>query len=134
MTTSGVRSKLVKNLTPQEYADCCSLSWRHRGSMMPTLMDIRNGNDYAKRFEDGVAGRVFFVCDDDKLLGWSLLFTDWYGNPMVFYYVRKANRRQGIGTRLARAVQRHHSTAHGVPHDSVSTSFFEHIETHIKAS
>lgn len=137
MNARPVRSKLVSELTPNEYRACTRLSMRNRGSMYPRLQKLYHGQDYASRFDNGVPAQVFMIWDaddDERLLGWALLFTDWYGKLMSYYYVRQSCRRQGLGTKLARALRTHCQQAQGVSWNDISKQFHKHVDTHVVAS
>lgn len=92
-------TKLVKNLTPEEYRRCARLNLRFDGYMQEDLSrERRDKNSSAK---------VVMIrdTDSDMLIAWSLVFP-YEGKIASHYYTRKTYRRKGYGSRLIRAVQK----------------------------
>lgn len=121
-------SKPVARLTPREYKMCYSLNMRGGGTMMYCLSDERRGN----------AGSIAILAwDGDVLAGWTLLTpTDWRGLSWLSPYARRTSkytaqfwvrqkyRRQGVATRLMKAVLKHDERPHVMPWDTRSAAFF----------
>jgi GNAT superfamily N-acetyltransferase len=114
-----VRSKLLKNLTDEEYKRCYYLNFRHNGMMQSSLSWERKNHPST--------ARAVMVEEDGNLLGWALIFGANPGRQReVHFYVRKQYRRKGVGTILMKKVW-HHTSPHEMrvdPHDSASSGFF----------
>lgn len=90
-----VMTKAVSQLTPEEYKACKSLNLRESGSMKHTLQ-------YQRSLDSTEHFAVMAWTDENVLAGWALV------NPSgrTWFYVRKAYRRQGVGSRLLQTAKR----------------------------
>ena len=125
-----VQSKLVVNLTKDEYQQCYRLNFGPGGSMMYDLSYHKNDVPYSK-------ARVIRICDDEgKLLAWALLqpreINDLKKGYLVYFYTRATHRRRGLGKRLMRQVQKYDPKPEVCPHDSRSGGFFRNYVGRIK--
>ena len=98
---SRMRTKLVRNLTPQERLNCRRLTLR-TGSMRGAL-------NYSIQWDE--PARVFMIEDKGRLLAWALLFPYLKNEPWAYFYTRKTCRRRGYGTWLFRAVKQREADA-----------------------
>lgn len=111
-------TKLVKNLTPDEYARCARLNLRFDGYMQEDLQRERHDKESS--------ARVVMIKDteSDMLIAWSLAYPHNEG-MVTHYYTRKTYRRQGYGGRLIKAVQKFAPKPIVVPGDEQSRLFFK---------
>lgn len=111
-------TKLVKNLTPDEYARCARLNLRFDGYMQEDLQRERHDKESS--------ARVVMIKDteSDMLIAWSLAYPHNEG-IVTHYYTRKIYRRQGFGGRLIKAVQKFAPKPIVVPGDEQSRLFFK---------
>jgi GNAT superfamily N-acetyltransferase len=119
-------SKLVRNLTSEEYDKCKSLNFRYNGCMRYDLPMAR------KNYPDKARVVMIKEADSGKLIAWCLAFPDSDSdNFLTQYYTRVAYRRQGYGARLVRQVSKHVGKPIVMPHDRRSRSFFRKHESQI---
>ena len=114
-----IRSKLVRNLTAEEYKACWRLNMGPRGSMRMNLESAREG------YHEGA--RVVMAMENNVLMGWALLFVE-AGVPVVHTYVRASCRRKGVGTRILKRVQRLSPEAKCCPWNRVAKAFYSRFD------
>jgi GNAT superfamily N-acetyltransferase len=113
-------SKLVRNLTPDEYKKCKNLNFREGGHMMYDL-------PWAKKKHPDRARVVMIKDESNRLLAWCLAYpgADKYeGEFITQYYTRVKFRRQGYGDRLIKHIKKHTKYPVVLPHDRASRNFF----------
>ena len=113
--------KKVKDLTPDEYKKCSSLTLRESGEMQTNL------SWYFR--EDERDSFVYLIKDEAKLLAWALVFPKYAKEVGAFFYVRKTYRRKGLGRALYKTVEKDFKNKFEIyPHDEVSENFFDKME------
>ena len=102
-----ISTKLISNLTRDEYEQCYRLNMGDEGMMRYQLVHEREYPTLAK-MKGGEAYVVRALGDDGRLLGWCLLFyiDAQAQDRRAYFYVRKTHRRRGIGTKLMQAARR----------------------------
>ena len=120
-----ITCKLVVNLTAKEYAQCLRLNLGRYGIMRDYLRYCRRGRsaDYGHKKDPHVKrAQVLLLREVETgiLLAWCLIETS--GRAMM--YVRVRARRQGLGTRLLRALMRVRPDARICPWDELSRAFY----------
>lgn len=114
-----IQTKLVKNLTTEEYRLCRSLNLRENGDMAYQLYRLRRDkNDKA---------RVYMIKEDGRLIAWSLVF-----DYCAHFYTRRTHRRKGLGTRLVNRVYRDHHGLVVYAHDEVAQGFFGAVKDKVR--
>jgi len=108
------RTKLIRNLTADEFARCARLNMGNSGSMHSTLMDMRSSRE----------GRVVMLEDGDELLGWAMIFPHTRG-PQLHLYVDPNKRRKGYGSRIMKRVLKVEPEAQVYPWNDTARSFYE---------
>lgn len=102
-----VVSKLIRNLTPDEYAQCCKLGYRHDGCII---------NDLKWLWSNGRASKsraVMCVDARGKIRSWALIdyskgrWTEGNSRPMVQCWTQRRFRRKGLGARVMTKVKKH---------------------------
>ena len=107
-----IHSKLVKNLTDEEYKQCYSLNMREAGEMRYSLSGLRKG---------GGDARVYMLKEDGKkILSWALQFND----SSAYFYTRAAYRRKHLASRIMKKMLRDNKAIRVYPHDEISKEFF----------
>lgn len=101
----------VKDLTPAEKAQCASLSYRKNGDLYFWL----------KRYPEGTVVRIV---DDGKLLGWGMKVLKSGGKYATGYYVRKTERRKGLGAKIFYTLNKTKTKTIVYPHNQSSAAFF----------
>jgi len=76
------------------------------------------------RFGDSATIKVAFL--NDEVVGWAVHFLR-FGYPNIYMYVKKAYRRQGVGSRLINDMLKAFPTSTVHPHDKVSRAFFKAV-------
>lgn len=123
MAATLTRTKRVENLTPKEYRACYNLNLRDGGLMRAQLVAARH---YREKNHQYYATMRFDR--EGSLVGWALTFTSNYGNYFdAYFYVRKNQRRNGVGKRLVSHVSRKFGQVRVYPHDYVSDTFFDYV-------
>lgn len=93
-----------------------ALNFGYEGGMLPV---IRNSNP------------ITYVCvDEGKVLAWALVTAEYdadMGRLYAMFYTRSKNRRQGLGTRIARRIKRDHKDISVDPWDRAAATFFESV-------
>lgn len=116
LATHRLISKSVHRLTELEIKECERCSYGGSGGMCPRL-------DRERRKSRSKALALMIWGADGRLIGWALLFKEGRSHGAMFYVPTK-HRRQGIGTRLMRAVLRRAPKAHVYPSGKVNERFF----------
>ena len=120
-----LKSKLVGNLTPDEYKACHRLNMGHRGTMVYRLEESRKRAPRRSR-------AIMIEDEEGLLLAWALLFPYGYGMrrkskvppKLVHIYVRSSCRRRHLGTRLLCASRRYIEHPEVSPWDARSGAFY----------
>lgn len=136
-----MRTKLIvkktPNLTAKEYKACHRLNFGSAGLMRDILQEF-------SAYEDN-RSFVVMIWDEKKttLLAWSIVFPWKLEVPktkyMAYFYVRGKYRRQGLGTRLSKAVRKYFKEYKSTrknsvkkiiidPHDKRATAFFNSVK------
>lgn len=98
----------VSEMTDQEKRVCRALSFKSDGDLMYWLKEYPDAD-------------VVMVKRDDRILGWGIRTP----TGETGYYVRKSERRQGIGAKVFYTLNnRRAKTAVIKPHDPTSAAFF----------
>lgn len=136
-TLVGLRSrtatKTVKDLSQREYEECRELTFCGQahlnipgevdyGSMQGKLDGLRGSTK-----PDYVGWATMLRNTDGEMVGWALTFRI-ASTLHTYYFVPAALRRQGIGTRLFRAVRRRFGPTKTHPWDRRSAAFFRTVE------
>lgn len=119
-----VLAKSVSELTTKEYQQCYSLNMRRRGMMQGKLKHCHQRQD-SYRLSDA----LMIFDNKNRLLAWALVHQFRYATtpPHVYFYVRKANRRQGLGTILDRFARIKYGDIYVHPWDPTSRAFFDKV-------
>jgi GNAT superfamily N-acetyltransferase len=119
------RTKLVCNLTDEEYRRCSALTQKRIGQsgMRAWLRWLRKFEQKPRR------ARVWLVEQDEQLIGWALTYGTTRREGEVdctwaHVYVRAKFRRRGIGTRLLRSVLEREPDAVVSPYTYYSRAFY----------
>jgi hypothetical protein len=122
------RTKRVTNLTPEEYKACYSLNLRNGGLMRGALVSCReNWSESGFPWADKPTYAAMNFNRDGTLAGWVLIFPDEYDNLAAYFYVRRNQRRKGVGSKLAKHVSKKFGQVRVYPHDKRSNGFFNHV-------
>ena len=116
-----VRKTKVIDCSKELYEKFYSLNFRCNGSMRDTLVDLR-----AKQDSQAV---IHYVESDKKVLAWTLSFPNSFiQRYKSYFYIRKDNRRRGLGTKLFNTVEKFFVSNklkfQIFPHDYGSRKFF----------
>jgi L-amino acid N-acyltransferase YncA len=103
-----------KDLTPEEVRSCRSLSFRNRGRLC----------DWLNMSKHQPAAKVVLAKDGEKLVGWGMTLNDHSPRPASGYYVRRTERRKGIGGMIYQAARKEEPNLQVFPHDKKSNAFF----------
>jgi len=114
-----IQTKLVKNLTDEEYRACRFLNLRGNGEMHWNLARLRN--------EKNANARVYMIKEGGKLIAWSLVFGD-----CAHFYTRSTHRRKGYGTRLVKKVNKEHDRPVVYAHDETAQEFFGAVKDMVR--
>lgn len=125
METGRVSLKKVSNMTEAELKECKRLTYPW-GGMRQVLGSAGYGTQTALR--------IFGV--DGELKAWALLFTESGPFPgrkhYAYFYVPQRFRRLGLGSRLARSVERwakrHRRSVTVCPWNKASEAFFSTVK------
>lgn len=112
-----IQTKLVKNLTDEEYQRCYSLNLRGEGEMRDQLRRLRNDPQ----------ARVYMLREQDQLIAWSLVF-----DKCAHFYTRRTHRRKGLGTRLVNRIHKDHNWPVVYAHDDASEGFFLTVKDKVR--
>ena len=110
-----VEERAPWNLTQDELEQCKKLTLPH-GLMKHELRDV------VQRRE----GRVFFVRDGNKILGWALV-SPRYDSPrglQVMFFVHPEHRRLGYGSQMLRIIRRRYKKVATYSHTEGAAKFF----------
>jgi GNAT superfamily N-acetyltransferase len=77
---------------------------------------------------------TFVMLDDQELIGWALVSNERitngrgvYGGRPAMFWVKRRYRRQGVGTKLAKRIQKQYRRLEIEPYDVASENFFEAV-------
>jgi predicted acetyltransferase len=90
-------AKKVKALTKEEYKKCSSLTLRETGSMQSNLSFF-----YKENPKDAW---VYLIKEETTLLAWALVFPTYRQDVGAMFYVRKLERRKGLGRLLYKVIE-----------------------------
>lgn len=129
-----IRSSLVKNLPQEQYQAAYSLNRRGKGFSRGHLRDVRRGQH--------TFSRLISAWEHKRLLGWCLLvqcletehvFTDILREYSINLYVRRSNRRAGVGRQLfgqcVRYLNSHHNKGHVCIWSKDSEGFYRSVKS-----
>ncbi|UMO76339.1 acetyltransferase [Streptomyces phage Tomas] len=118
-------TKLVRNLTPDEYQKCKNLNFRYEGCMMYDLPRVRR--------QQPKDAKVVMIkeAESGKLIAWCLAYRNASGQYETQYYTRVAYRQKGYGSRLMRHVKKFADKPVVMPHDYRSRKFFQKYENSV---
>lgn len=113
-----VEHKKPNNLNLHELRQLNRLHLGFNGSIHDELKWCRRHNT--------VNSDVVMVKDTiDRILGWALIFPYKPNKRMTYLYVRKTNRRQGVGTLLMQEINKLTKKPYVCPHNPSSGKFFK---------
>lgn len=114
--------KWVGNMTEEEFNRCSSLNMRGKGAMRKALHSKRGS------MEDAA---YMIKAMDGSIIAWAIVFWQYTGDkyPTMYYYTRKAFRRQGYASRLARQIAKdYNSKVYFIPWDDASHGFNNYLK------
>jgi len=115
-----IRKVAPQNLTEDEVKKCKSLSLRSKGEMSKSLTQLIK--------DDSHKGMCYLIKNNKKLIAWALVyFHKENDKTYAHFYVRKSERRNGFGKKLAKKVKKDYKNPVGAKGDSVSESFFKNV-------
>ena len=128
--------KQLRQVPPWLYKKMYSLNLRDEGSMQGKLSGQYQWRQC--RVEGEKETIVHYILDGTKLIGWALLFYNYFERKMYCQlYVRKNERRKGYGKRLLRAnikYVRQLRRTFKVIHSSNNKGFFKKLKKYSKGS
>lgn len=119
-----LRKLYAKNLNNEDAKKCYSLTYRNKGQMSNKLTISRKHTD--------LSAKCYMLEENKKLLAWAIVFN----KEEVHLYVRKSERRKGLGTRLINCIEKDYNpkTLSVEKHDSVSDKFFSNTKYNIRTN
>lgn len=115
----------VKDLSAAMYRTLYSLNMRHKGRMADILTEFH--------YKPGA--RVYILQDTTRVTAWAMVHKQRYRSAGVEkerytadFYVRKSERRKGLGSSLAKVVKKDYPFVTVNRHDYESESFFKKLE------
>jgi hypothetical protein len=107
-----------EKMSKKLYKQCISLTYRQDGLMSLYLYKAK----FKKTEEDSCC---YIIQDDKQLLSWAIV----YGNE-VCYYTRKTHRRKGLGSLLAKAINKDYKQSELVSgvYDKKSEMFYKNYK------
>lgn len=120
-----IRCRGVLEIEGAELSRCRELTYPERSLMRLCIDGLRE--EASPRAQRSLA--LLAVDEEQRILGWTLLFENRFGRVESYYFVDPDHRRRGIGRRLAEEVRRLRPR-HKVlvrPHDGPSFAFFSNF-------
>jgi hypothetical protein len=94
-----VREIRIADCPRELYKKFYSLNLRRGGSMRRTLKKLRKN-----KCSTSV---IHYVESENKVLAWAMSFPGWKRRYNSYFYVRYINRRQGLGTKLFKTLEKY---------------------------
>lgn len=123
--------KNIASLTSAEIQTCRRLNMGDMGSMKSRF------NTELKYVDNGVDRGIKVILHYDRYKrvdGWGIVWYDHRKKPNVYFYVRQAARRQGVGTKLMRRAFKLNRELVVHPWDDTSKSFFRNNTVYVAGS
>ena len=71
---------------------------------------------------------TYVMLDAKKVIGWALVDETSQSNNFAMFFIPKKNRRQGIGTKIAKRIKKDYHSFYVEPWNTSSQKFFDSVK------